>query len=209
MRNNINGNTPIDAPRFYSEKNVARKNTEALLTYEQAADFFELDGGRLINRVSRGRRAKAGAIAGSPNGDGYLRVRVNGHQFRVHRIVWLLTHGSWPKDQIDHINGVRNDNRPENLRDVDAQGNQRNQHLRPDNTSGITGVGFERGFWTARIKIDGRKYRLGRYQTREEALAARQGAAAVLGFHPNHGGTDEARKIWSRSISSPQLLRTA
>ena len=209
MRNNIEGKTQEGAPRFESGEIVARINIEEFLSFDQAHEFFVLDGGVLKNRTARGRRAKVGQIAGTSNGDGYLRVRVNGYQFRVHRIIWLMTYGCWPKGQIDHINGMRDDNRPENMRDVDSQGNQRNQHIRVDNTSGITGVSLENGRWTARIKIDGQRYRLGRYRTRDEALAARHAAQVVAGFHPNHGGTDEARKNGSRSKSSPQLMRIA
>ena len=197
------------APRNRFIKNVARSELEKLLSYSQACDLFMVDGGTLVNRVNRGKRAKAGQPAGSPNGDGYLRVRVNGTQFRVHRIIWLITQGAWPEGQIDHINGVVSDNRIENMRDVDAQGNQRNQHIRPDNTSGITGVCAENGFWTARIKVDGKKIRLGRFLTIEEACAARKAAEKVLGFHPNHGATDEARQSGVRLNREPRFRRSA
>lgn len=202
-------NTPPPTPQIEARKNVTRDDIEQLLSYTQAHELFRIDGGTLINRVARGRRAKAGDLAGSPNGDGYLRVRVNGIQFRVHRIIWLMTHGRWPKGQIDHINGLPSDNRPENMREVTAQGNQRNQHIRADNTSGITGVAAENGFWTARIKVDGKKVRLGRFLTIEEAAAARKAAERVLGFHPNHGATDEARKNGLRLSRAPRILRIA
>lgn len=209
MRQSIHGNTHHHAPRLADQQNVSRTSIEDLLTVNQAQELFALEDGVLINRVMRGRRAKPGAIAGSPNGDGYLRVRVNGRQFRVHRIVWLMTFGKWPVGQIDHINGIRHDNRIENMREVDAQGNQRNQHIRPDNTSGVTGVVLERGLWAARIKVDGKKFRLGRFKTKDEAAAARKAAEIVLGFHPNHGATDEARRSGRRSISAHRLLRIA
>lgn len=209
MRQSIHGNTHCSAPRLVNPKNVSRENNEQLLSLKHAQELFDLVDGSLINKVSRGRRAKPGMVAGTPNGDGYLRVMVKRTQYRVHRIVWLMVYGQWPKGQIDHINGIRDDNRVENLREVTAQGNQRNQHIRVDNTSGITGVAAENGFWTARIKVDGRKIRLGRFRTINEAAAARKAAETVLGFHPNHGATDEARRNGLKSLRAPQAMRSA
>ena len=202
-------NTAGVGTRFDSEEKVSRREIESLLTQKEALELFEVRDGDLINKVARGRRARPGCLAGSPNGDGYLRVRVKGAQFRVHRIIWLMTYGRWPEGQIDHVNGVRDDNRIENMREVTAQGNQRNQHIRIDNTSGVTGVALEGGLWTARIKVSGKKIRLGRFSTLGEATAARKAAELVLGFHPNHGATDEARKFGRRRSAVPQVKRVA
>jgi len=58
---------------------------------------------------------------------GYIQIRIGGEIYYAHRLAWLITYGSWPKNQIDHINGVRNDNRIANLRDVTSYKNQRNR----------------------------------------------------------------------------------
>ncbi|HDS1550738.1 TPA: HNH endonuclease [Stenotrophomonas maltophilia] len=89
-----------------------------------------------------------------------------------HRIVWLLTHGTWPKDQIDHINGVRTDNRPENLRQASALDNQQNLKTRVDNTSGYPGVRRSLSRWSALIAHGGKRHYLGNYDTPEQAYAA-------------------------------------
>ena len=44
----------------------------------------------------------------------------------THRLIWALQTGEWPKQQIDHINGVKDDMRFSNLRDVSAKINHRN-----------------------------------------------------------------------------------
>jgi len=208
-RINVNPTPFIPATRFVINENVSRIDIEQFLSADRARELFEVREGRLINLVRRGARAMPGTLAGSPRGDGYLSVKVNNIAYRAHRIIWLITFGRWPSEQIDHINGVRDDNRIENLREVSVQGNQRNQHIRIDNTSGIPGVYFDLGAWRARIKVDGKYVDLGRFKTKEEAFVARKGAEARYDFHPNHGRTDSARRNGLPTINAPRLLRTA
>lgn len=165
------------------------------LTAAKAHELFSIKDGVLFNRVDRGTRAFAGKPAGCANGDGYICLKVGMTKYKAHRIIWLMTFGCWPVDQLDHINGVRDDNRIENLREVSCQGNQRNQRRRIDNVTGVTGVTIERGAWCARIKVDGKKIRLGRFHSKDEAIAARKAAEALHGFHPNHGATEDQRRL--------------
>lgn len=120
---------------------------------------------------------------------GYLEVRHQGRKYQLHRIIWLLTHGDWPRGCIDHINGDRTDNRPANLRDVTRQENSMNQALNSRNTSGVVGVRWREryGKWEAQIKVSGRHQYLGRFASFEAAVAARKEAERLNGFHPNHG----------------------
>lgn len=71
---------------------------------------------------------------------------------RKHRIK-PLTHGEWPKGYIDHINRIKTDNRPCNLRDVSAQINRHNRGQDRRNTSGVTGVNWNKKLrkWHAQI----------------------------------------------------------
>src|ERR1044072_8862421 len=105
---------------------------------------------------------------------GYLSGRIFKTLYRAHRIAWLLHYGEWPTHQVDHINGDRSDNRLENLRDVPASDNRKNQKLRSKNTSGSYGVHWDqsRGRWCARI---GHKH-LGRFDSKDEAIAVRRRA---------------------------------
>lgn len=52
------------------------------------------------------------------NGYRHLNLGVELGSFKAHRIVWALAHGKWPDLTIDHINGERDDNRLENLREA-------------------------------------------------------------------------------------------
>ncbi len=159
---------------------------QALLTAAQARDLFEYRDGQLISKVRRATY-KPGDVCGTPGALGYLRTRVNGTRYKVHRLVWLIVKGEWPSAHIDHINGDAGDNRIENLRDVTHTDNQRNQRIHDNNTSGIAGVTRERGLWRARIRFNGQRVCLGLHKTLEAAADARSRAMALYGFHDNHG----------------------
>jgi len=68
------------------------------------------------------RHLSSGMIAGHDDGKGYRSMRLLGHRFKLHRLMWLWHHGYYPDSNIDHINGVHDDNHIENLRlATDAQ----------------------------------------------------------------------------------------
>jgi hypothetical protein len=105
----------------------------------------------------------------------------------AHRAAWAVHYGEWPKGEVDHINGVRTDNRIENLRDVDKSGNQRNAKRRKDNTSGYAGVYKMKNRYVAHIRIDGKLTIIGRFDTALEAHNFREVEKLKYGYHPNHG----------------------
>ncbi|MBF5091303.1 HNH endonuclease [Novosphingobium sp. NBM11] len=125
--------------------------------------------------------------------NGYLTGRLFGFPVVAHRVVWALSTGAWaapwPACQIDHINGIRTDNRPENLRIVSASENCRNQRLRQNNMSGALGVNWDKrhGRWAAKIQHDGKRHFLGRFKSKDDAIAARKAAEQQYQYHPNHG----------------------
>lgn len=131
----------------------------------------------------------AGKKAGSVNSDGYLHVAVNCQLIKVHQIVFAMTNGHWATGQIDHKDGVRTNNRPDNLRDVTSAVNGRNRKAPASNTSGRVGVYMTGGLnpWTARIGHDCKDINLGRFRTRDEAIAARVAAERSLGYSATHG----------------------
>jgi len=112
----------------------------------------------------------AGRMAGSIDTSGYRRIVVDGKRFRAHRLVWAMSYGRWPGLHIDHINGVRDDNRISNLRL--ATFGQNSQNIRAplsSNKHGFLGVKNNKGRWVATISIDRNFMYLGSFATPELA----------------------------------------
>lgn len=136
---------------------------------------YDAHTGDLRWRERRGSRAPRGAVAGGLSAAGYWYVRVDGVMRPAHRVVWALAHGTAPTGDIDHINGVRSDNRLANLRDVThAENGQNRSTPHPTNVSGFIGVTWrperpEHRAWEARIYLRGQCKFLGRFPTAEMA----------------------------------------
>lgn len=140
--------------------------------------------GHFVRRVDTGGREVSGNVAGTLHPDGYIHIMVLGLIFKAHRLAWFYVHGTWPPDQIDHINRIKDDNRIENLRLATATINNRNITRRKDNGSGVTGVGYEPRTmnWRARISVNGKQIYLGNFSSKEQAIKARQAAEKKYGF---------------------------
>jgi hypothetical protein len=126
-------------------------------------------------RVSNGKRAIAGQPAGGISRNGYARISIDDAKHYAHRLAWLHVHGVWPQGQIDHINGVKADNRIANLREASASQNGQNRSAaRADSGSGKIGVRLNptSGRWGAEIVKNGQKHNLGYFDTKEAAHAA-------------------------------------
>jgi hypothetical protein len=93
----------------------------------QAAFVYDPETGALTWRVARSNRVRAGSTAGTPNGDGYIRIQLGPHRLRAHRVAWALHHGTDPGlALVDHLDRDRYNNRAANLRLVDHKGNRAN-----------------------------------------------------------------------------------
>jgi hypothetical protein len=94
-------------------------------TQARLREVFDYDpeSGVLTWRLTLSNRALVGAPVGylTPRGDGYPRLRLDGQMFLSHRVIWCWMTGEWPKLVVDHINGVRSDNRWANLREAHRQ----------------------------------------------------------------------------------------
>ena len=147
------------------------------LTAQRAHDLFDYNPttGVLVRKFWRGGRGGAGTTVGVKTALGYLQIRVDGRHYLVHRVAWLMTHGNWPAEQIDHIDRVRDNNKLSNLREATNAENLRNKGQYRTNKSGATGVHFnrQRKKWEAAFVIDGARKYVGLYRSVEEASEAR------------------------------------
>jgi hypothetical protein len=139
------------------------------LTIDQLHEVLDYnpETGIFIRKCHRG----VGGKAGSHDTNGYLGIRVNVTRYLAHRLAWFYVHGSWPANDIDHINGVKDDNRIANLREATATQNMRNIDAPKHNTSGIKGVCYDKrnSKWMAYIVVNGKFKNLGRYANLEDA----------------------------------------
>lgn len=116
----------------------------------------------------------AGKVVGSKSSNGYLFAMVDGVVYPLHRLIWVLMNGPIPDGLfVDHKNGIRDDNRWDNIKDLVNWGqNQRNAGIRKDNGSGFKGVRkLPSGRYWARVTPPegGGQKSLGVYDTPEEA----------------------------------------
>lgn len=101
-----------------------------------------------------------GSVAGWINIHGYPEVKLDGVSYKCHRIIYEMFLGKIPEGMdIDHEDGVRNNNQLSNLRICDDKINSQNRKIRTDNTSGVTGVNRYRNYWMCRWTDIGGKER--------------------------------------------------
>jgi hypothetical protein len=174
-------------------KSVLRYEPETGHMYwlERDAVLFDNTPARsATHRARNWNSAWAGARAFTAiSPEGYLRGAIFNKSFSAHRVAWVLAYGRWPTDEIDHINGIRSDNRLVNLREASSTTNKMNSARRLDNKSGVTGVHWckQQSRWQAEIKKHGKRIHLGFFSDIEKAAEARQKAQAYLGFSVRHG----------------------
>lgn len=119
---------------------------------------------------------------------GYLILRIKKKMYKAHRVAWALHFGEWPVDTIDHINGIKCDNRIVNLREASMCEQSKNRKVQKNSKSGVPGVFAQKnGKWIARIKSNKVWYHLGTFQDFSGAVEARKIAEKKFRFHPNHG----------------------
>ncbi len=136
---------------------------EHLLSYDKDTGVVQW----LVDRQS----TRAGDAAGWTNTHGYLCVSINNKEYRLHRIAWYLANGSFPSKTIDHINGIKTDNRLCNLRDVSQRVNNTNKSFH--RSGRLVGAWMAkdrtRKVWRSAIGVSGKRKFLGGYETEREA----------------------------------------
>ena len=136
--------------------------------------YFEYIDGKLIWKVDKPARVKSGREAGSLQNNGYKRVKLNGKEYLVHRVIFFMFNGYFP-NELDHVNGNKLDNRIENLRPATRQQNQANRSVR--SKTGVKGVYEYKKKYMSMITVNRKTIYLGIYTNTDEAGKAYDKAA--------------------------------
>jgi len=143
------------------------------ITQELAKELLDYDPSTGVFSWAKSRvGCRKGDRAGYYDSKGYRQICLKRNKHVAeHRLAWLYVYGEWPKACIDHINGVPDDNRIENLREATVAENSQNLRKRKNNTSGYPGVKWHANCnsWQARITVNRREISLGYRKTPEEA----------------------------------------
>jgi hypothetical protein len=142
---------------------------ELMFSYDPQEGVFR-------HKTYRGPRPRGpGSIVGTAMAHGYVMITVCQKKFTAHRLAWLWMTGKWPIDEIDHINGIRDDNRFSNLREASRSQNGQNGGIRSTNKTGRIGVHFDRSRkkFVADIMMNGKRVFRRRYNALDVAVAAR------------------------------------
>lgn len=158
-----------------------------LLSYNPDTGLFTW-----LEKPCRGWRKGADMTAGTTVCNGYIRIIIDGCGYMAHRLAWLVSHDAPPSDEIDHINGIKADNRLLNLREATGSQNQQNRGLGANNRSGHVGVSFNRrkSMWKAQIKVLGKIHHLGwhdRIETASKAYLVAKAAMHKFAPEPRRG----------------------
>jgi hypothetical protein len=112
-----------------------------------------------------------GNVIKNKNVHGYIQllIQVEGKNYSLkgHKLAWYLYYGELPKNNIDHIDGDKSNNRIDNLRDVTVQQNNWNR----SNTKGYVYHKRDKSYM-ASICVNSKIKHLGYFKTEEEAREA-------------------------------------
>lgn len=168
---------------------ITQARLKEVLRYDKESGVF------YWNKKTSGRIV-FGAVAGHLSEKGYIRIQVDGVLLMAHRLAWVYEYGKFPSTGIDHINGIRNDNRISNLREANQSQNCQNlRSARSNNKTGFLGVTYSGRSkkYKAVIGIDGVNKHLGNFSTAEEASQAYIDAKKKL--HPFGVFNDETNEL--------------
>lgn len=113
----------------------------------------------------------SGTVAGTKENTGYITIKIMDRKYIAHRMAWLYVFGEVPFLDIDHMNGIKSDNRISNLRCVTSAGNSQNRRkATAGSKSGLLGASkTSSGKWRSVITVFGVKHYLGVFETPELA----------------------------------------
>ncbi len=149
---------------------LTQEHLKSILNYDQETGHFMW--------IKAGHGVKIGRIAGS-RCNNYIHIVIKGRRYYAHRLAWFYMTGKWPTNQIDHKNGIKNDNKWKNIREATASENGMNKGPLKNNTSGHKGVSWHKASkkWASVISINHNNKILGFFDDPEKAAQVYRDAA--------------------------------
>jgi hypothetical protein len=122
----------------------------------------------------------ANKIVSATDKDGYLFVGIDYRRYTVHNIAYMMMTGEWPKQDMDHKDRTRTNNKWSNLRDATRSQNMRNTKVYATSSSGVKGVTPHGKRWMAKINHQKKQIYLGIFPDMQSAIESRRKAEKAL-----------------------------
>lgn len=134
------------------------------LTAERLRELLHYDpeAGVFTRRTNSNNKARIGDVAGHRTAKDYWSIKISGVAHSAHRLAWLYVYGAWPREGVDHANGIKTDNRIANLREATHSENMQNKKAK-DGLKDKLGTYYRKDNdkWASEICFNGhRKYLL-------------------------------------------------
>jgi hypothetical protein len=148
--------------------------TSNILTQDRLKELLHYDPDTgVFTWIAHVKNVEIGSVAGSDNGEGYIKIGIDNRYYGAHRLAWLYMTGKWPVGQIDHKKGKDHGNMFSNLRQAENNINAENKrNPQKNNKIGVLGVHRHNSGFLAQIKVNRKKIYLGMFPTAELAHAA-------------------------------------
>lgn len=107
---------------------------------------------------------------------GYRALEIDNVKYRAHHVIWMMKTGAWPIGKVDHKDRNGLNNKWDNLRLASDTENARNKSIHNNNTSGYTGVSWNKNKkkWLAHITVNYKTIVIGRFDNIDDAVKARK-----------------------------------
>ena len=173
--------------RSCATSNIVNKKLDKFtkdINLKTLREFFNYKDGNLIYKKKTSINIKIGDIVGSKDKLGYYNTKINNKSFKVHRLIWIW-HNDIFNGEIDHKDHNPSNNRIKNLRIVSHKENMKNKKLRKDNTSGTTGVKWNKSKEKWEVYLSKKYY--GAFKEKQKAISKRKEILLDSDYHQNHG----------------------
>lgn len=145
------------------------KNTTLTIERLKQIISYDKDTGILKRYFKKSNGHDCQQQVTSKNVHGYISIMIDGRRYPAHRLAWFYVRGQMPNSWIDHINGIRDDNRICNLRLATPKENSRNVSGWKNKKHPLKGVYPQKKRWQSAIRVNGKLIYLGSFEFPEQA----------------------------------------